>query len=176
MEIQTKEQTIHALEKKYVELIEWLENHNDQLFEKPEAPGKWSAGQHADHLVISTSMLRKGLAMPKIALRTTFGINNRAEKTFDELVKKYKLKLSEGGQASGRFLPKEIKNNQKKELIQKLKDELVGMKKVMEKWDEKKMSKFILPHPLLGKLTIREMMFFTVYHTHHHLTILKERY
>ncbi len=176
MEIQTKEQIINALEKKYAELIEWLNNHDAQLFERPEASGKWSAGQHADHLVKSTSPLRQGLDMPKIALRTTFGINNRTEKSFNELVKKYKIKLSEGGRAGGRFLPKEIKNEQKSELIEQLKKELEGLKNIMEKWDEKKMSKFILPHPLLGKLTIREMMFFTVYHTEHHLNILRERY
>jgi hypothetical protein len=26
----------------------------------------------------------------------------------------------------------------------------------------------VLPHPLLGKLTIREMLYFTVYHGEHH--------
>jgi hypothetical protein len=26
----------------------------------------------------------------------------------------------------------------------------------------------ILPHPLLGKLTLREMLYFTLYHVEHH--------
>lgn len=30
------------------------------------------------------------------------------------------------------------------------------------------LDKYILPHPLLGKLTIREMMYFTIYHVEHH--------
>lgn len=176
MDIQTKEQIIDELEKVYGQLIHWLNNHDDQLFEQPEAPEKWSAGQHADHLIKSTAPLRKGLAMPTMALRATFGTNNREEYAFEALKEKYKNGLAAGGQATGRFVPPPIHNDQKKELIAQLEYELTGLKKVLGKWDEKKMSKFILPHPLLGKLSVREMMFFTVFHTQHHLDILKERY
>jgi hypothetical protein len=31
----------------------------------------------------------------------------------------------------------------------------------------------ILPHPLLGKITIREMLYFTAYHVQHHENIIK---
>ena len=176
MEIQTKEQIIQALEVAYAELIQWFQNHDDSQFEKPEAPGKWSAGQHADHLIKSTVPMRKGLAMPKIALRTTFGVMNREERTYSALREKYKKALAEGGQAFGRYLPKGIRNEQKEQLINQLSYELEEIKKVLEKWDEKKMSKYILPHPLLGKFSIREMMYFTIFHTYHHLDILKNRY
>ncbi|MEO1261549.1 MAG: DinB family protein [Bacteroidota bacterium] len=176
MEIQTKPQIIEALEEAYAELLKWLRHHDDNKFEIPEAPGKWSAGQHADHLIKSTVPMRKGLAMPKIALRTTFGIMNREERTYSVLREKYKKALADGGQAFGRYLPKEIKNEQKEELCKQLSYELEQIKKVLEKWDEKKLSKYILPHPLLGKFSIREMMYFTIFHTHHHLDILKNRY
>ena len=36
-------------------------------------------------------------------------------------------------------------------------------------WSEKDLDKYKLPHPLLGKLTVREMLFFTIYHNEHHL-------
>ena len=31
----------------------------------------------------------------------------------------------------------------------------------------------LLPHPLLGKLTVREMLFFTVYHVQHHRALVE---
>ncbi len=38
----------------------------------------------------------------------------------------------------------------------------------LEKFDEIERDTYILPHPLLGKLTIREMLYFTIYHVAHH--------
>jgi hypothetical protein len=34
---------------------------------------------------------------------------------------------------------------------------------------------FIAPHPLLGKITLRELCYFTIYHTLHHQAIINER-
>ncbi len=36
-------------------------------------------------------------------------------------------------------------------------------------WSEAALDRYRLPHPLLGKLTVREMLFFTLYHNAHHL-------
>jgi hypothetical protein len=40
-------------------------------------------------------------------------------------------------------------------------------------WDEARAARACLPHPLLGPLTIREMAAFTVYHTVHHLELVR---
>jgi hypothetical protein len=32
-----------------------------------------------------------------------------------------------------------------------------------------------MPHPLLGKITAREMIYFTVYHSEHHVAATKKR-
>ena len=115
--------------------------------------------------------------MPKIALRTTFGVSNREERTYEAVVEKYQKALADGGQAAGRYSPSDVTNDQKGNILNRLDSELKKIKDILEnKWDEKKMSKFILPHPILGKMTIRELMFFMVYHTQHHLRVLRERY
>ena len=36
-------------------------------------------------------------------------------------------------------------------------------------WREQDLDRYVLPHPLLGKLTLREMLFFTLYHNYHHV-------
>jgi hypothetical protein len=38
---------------------------------------------------------------------------------------------------------------------------------------EAKLDNFIAPHPLLGKITLRELCYFTIYHTQHHLHNIK---
>lgn len=45
----------------------------------------------------------------------------------------------------------------------------------LRKWNEKSLDKLRLPHPLLGKLTVREMTFFTLYHDRHHLRSVRQR-
>jgi hypothetical protein len=37
------------------------------------------------------------------------------------------------------------------------------------KTDEKDLDRYVIPHPLLGKITLRELCYFTIYHTSHHL-------
>lgn len=173
--IYTNSEIVDALNSRYDELINWLQNQDDDLFEKgPE--GKWTTGEHAKHLILSTQPLNQGLRMPKLLLRTTFGKNNREEQTYEALVAKYHQKLSEGGRASSRYEPKPISKSEKGKIIQQLQVENQKLVKIIEKWKPKDMTVYLLPHPLLGKLTIREMLFFTVYHTEHHLKALKNHY
>jgi hypothetical protein len=104
-----------------------------------------------------------------------FGNANRPSKTYDELVEKYNSKLLIGGRASGPFVPKTISFEQKELLLEKYykhKEKLISK---ITKISEEDLDKYILPHPLLGKITLREMLFFTIHHNVHHLELLKAR-
>lgn len=50
------------------------------------------------------------------------------------------------------------------------------MIKALNPWKEEDMSVYIMPHPAIGKCTIREFVYFTTLHTYHHLDILKNQY
>ena len=43
------------------------------------------------------------------------------------------------------------------------------------RWPEPAFDRYRLPHPLLGKLSVREMLFFTLYHNAHHLRLVASR-
>lgn len=139
-------------------------------------PGnKWSAGQNLDHLIRSIKPLLLAYSLPKFILKQMFGKANRPSKTYEELVEKYKSRLLAGGRASGPFIPKTIVFEQKELLIEKY---VLYRKKLINKirkQREEDLDKYILPHPLLGKITLREMLFFTIHHNEHHLNILKHR-
>ena len=38
---------------------------------------------------------------------------------------------------------------------------------------EKELDQYMLPHPILGKVTYREMLYFTMYHVNHHYSLVK---
>jgi hypothetical protein len=42
-------------------------------------------------------------------------------------------------------------------------------------WSEIDLDRYRLPHPLLGKLTVREMLFFTLQHLAHHASKVEAR-
>jgi hypothetical protein len=134
---------------------------------------KWSAGQHADHIVRSISPVNMALGLPKIAPRLLFGKANRPSKTYNELVEKYKDKLAKGGAASGRFVPKEIGLQEKHLLPKAIIHYTHELCNKVEKMSEEELDTYLLPHPLLGKLTFREMLYFTAYHAEHHYGLVK---
>jgi len=147
---------------------------SSQFIETPD--GKWSVGQNLDHLNKSLSPVNLALRLPRFVLRVLFGKPNRTPRTYDELVERYHQKLAAGGKASGQFIPPSINADQKEKLIIKFRKEIGAMGKLMNHWPEDQLDNYLLPHPLLGKLTIREMLFFSTYHIKHHLQLLQKRH
>ncbi len=170
----SKEEILSAFEKKYTEVYDFILQQPAELFE--EMPGgKWSAGQHIDHLTRSIKPLNLAYRLPGFVLRLMFGKPGRPSRSFDGLVEKYKTKLASGYGATGSFVPPVISLTDKEKTLKEFKMQNETLCRVLEKWDDSKFDNYLLPHPLLGKLTLREMMFFTVYHNEHHLQTLKQR-
>lgn len=175
--IQDKLSIHEGLKTQYHTLLGWLKAHPAELFSEEKYPDKWTVGQNAYHLIQSTAPLNQALILPKMALRGLFGKKNeRPERSYPELVQYYQNKLKEGGRAPSKFEPPIITNEQKPEILNRLSTELKKLEKNLDKWSEDQMSKYLLPHPLMGKLTVREMLFFTIYHTGHHHRILVKKY
>lgn len=134
-------------------------------------PEKWSSIKHLDHLLRSVQPLNKALKIPLPGLRILFGQPNRESRSYDALVAKYHLRLSEGAKASGRYIPSSRQESAK--IASQFKEQNKLLCKTISKWKEEDLDRFLLPHPLLGKLTIREMIYFTIYHMEHHLKLMR---
>uniref|UniRef100_UPI00404880A8 DinB family protein n=1 Tax=Roseivirga sp. TaxID=1964215 RepID=UPI00404880A8 len=167
-----KDQISKALITTYNDFNKALNKLNADEFEY--APdGKWSAGQQLEHLIKSTSPLIKGLNYPKFMISYKFGKANRPSKTFDQLIERYKEKLSLGGTASSPYVLGKVSFDKKEKLQTQLTKNIEAINQKLNKWSESQMDEFIFPHPLLGKLTVREMMYFTIHHANHHRNLIK---
>ncbi len=144
------------------------------LFKRPE--NKWSAAENMQHLIISTNMSSLAYWLPKFLVRWIAGTPNRASRTFDELKDKYYTKLSAGGRASGRFVPKpiEIKYGKEKLLANWNKATCKFIKALTNNRSEKDLDNYLVKHPLLGRITLRELCYFTIFHTEHHLQSIQK--
>ena len=83
--------------------------------------------------------------------------------------------MASGYGATGSYVPGKINASDKGTSLKNFKNQNEKLCTALMKWDDAKLDNYLLPHPLLGKLTLREMMFFTVYHNEHHLKIMQER-
>ena len=168
-----KEQIADILRKNHAQFVRQLQQLNNADFcYAPE--GKWTASQQLDHIIRSVSPVNMAMGLPKCIVKWKFGIANRPSKTFEALVEKYNLKLQEGGKASGRFVPPSVTSERKEKLLAQLTNVVEKLCLKTTKHSETSLDKYILPHPLLGKLTLREMLYFTAYHVEHHRQLVEK--
>jgi hypothetical protein len=162
-----KEAIIQLLDKNYKDFANFVATQSaEQFCYAPE--GKWTSGQQTDHLIRAVRPVRLGLWLPKFMPKLLFGTSNRPSKTYDELVAKYQAKLAAGGKASRAFIPPTIAATKQAILVNAVLKEKDNLLKAIASWSESDLDKYLMPHPLLGKLTIREMLYFTAYHAEHH--------
>lgn len=142
---------------------------NDDFLFAPN--GKWTAGQQLEHIYRAVNALVLPFRLPKFVLKMAFGTANRPSRDYDALVAKYHAKLADGGRASGRFVPPPVAYNEREMLRSRLLQSVEKLCKALEGYSEEDLDRYILPHPLLGKITLREMMYFTAYHVEHHAAL-----
>lgn len=149
---------------------------DDDIFFRQPAE-KWSIAQNLTHLITSADMTRLAYRLPKFVVRAYSGKPNRASRSYDELVSKYKTKLEKGGKASGRFVAKPVSRDKGKlKLVSDFSRAMEKLSRSMKNnWSDEQLDNYLAPHPLLGKLTLRELGYFTIYHTYHHLAIIRQR-
>lgn len=171
-----KEEIIKQLSEASKEFSSFCSTIPDEIFFR-QPPVKWSVAQNVTHLITSANMTKLAYRLPKFIVRIYTGKPNRPSRTYDELVAKYNLKLAQGGQASGRFVAKPVSVKEEKENILHTFDRAMESLKnsIQKNWDDPQLDKYLAPHPLLGKITLRELGYFTIYHTQHHFLIIKER-
>ncbi len=135
--------------------------------------GKWTPAQQIDHILRAVRPVALALAVPKWFLRWRFGKPNRPPRDYDGLVQRYKEKLEAGGRASGRFVPPAVPANQVERIAASVKRTVETLSRRVNSWTEHELDTVLLPHPLLGKLTVREMLYFTIYHVKHHQALVE---
>ena len=163
-----KEALAQLLQQNYLHVIDQIRNLSDrELLYAPK--DKWNALQQLDHLIKSVAPVNMAMGLPKFVLSWRFGIANRPSRSYDALVDRYHIKLQAGGRASGAFVPPlQISLADKEVLLKKLQWLVQKLVRKTLRQSELSLDRYILPHPLLGKLTLREMLYFTAYHASHH--------
>lgn len=163
---------VTALERQEEASLAWWNAFDGEAF-FARIGESWSPAETVRHLAKSTRPVAKALRMPRIVLRCMFGKPERPSMTYDEIVTRYRALLAEGGQA-GRFAPSS-RGSDREVIMNSFVEANRDLRTGIARWPESKLDAVQLPHPLLGKLTVREMLLFTLYHHRHHIEVVKRR-
>jgi hypothetical protein len=174
MQYLSKEQIIIASEKIFAEFTIACKTVDENIFFKRITEDKWSVAENVQHLIISTNTTTLAYTLPAFIVRWVGGKPNRISRSYEGLVEKYKDKLAAGGKASGRFVPKpmEIKYGKPRLIEDWDKATAKYIDALKNKTNGSKLDNYLARHPLLGRITLRELCYFTIYHTGHHLSII----
>ncbi|MFZ1634162.1 MAG: DinB family protein [Chitinophagales bacterium] len=156
--------------------VETLEKFQPEVFFERKND-KWSPAEQAQHLVLSVKPLLLAYSLPKIGLRLLFGKPNRPIRSYEQILEKYHVKLAEGATASSAYVPKQLKTGTTPEAV--INTFVATHQKLIAKisnWKDEDLDHFLLPHPLLGKITLREMLYFTDFHILHHNDLMHKIY
>lgn len=144
--------------------------------------GRWSPAETLLHLIKSERPIVRAMRLPRFVLMLLFGTSAQPSRRYVQIRELYRKELQRGLDP-GRFAPrlKEIPSSQRE--AEKLKRQLLedwrkvgkGLIGCVQSWYDYNLDKYKLPHLALGKLTVREMLLFTLYHDLHHFNSVKRR-
>lgn len=169
----TKDKLAAALREAGREVEDYFASLSLDIFFKRRL-GKWSPAENLLHLIKSVSPVAEAMKMPKWILRILFGRSKAASRQFDQIKEIYQRALADGLQAPKNFgplieetqaNPEHFKNGLVQKWIEKNKEAVDALRL----WEDEELDQYVLPHPALGKLTIREILLFTLYHNQRHV-------
>lgn len=142
-------------------------------------PGRWSPAQHLDHLIRANAPVAAGLGLaraplPRLAAR--LGLTRgrlapapagRVGRTYAALRDAYRAALAAGAKASGPYLPQQ--RSDQDSLVQDYRRGVSTLQAALARWPDAGLDRWLARHPILGDLSVRELLYFTLYHNRHHL-------
>lgn len=167
----------NLLNKNVQNLTAFFENERPEKWTQ-NLEGKWTPGQHVIHLIQSADAIRKGLRFPSFILKWNFGKANRPVRSYEEVVHNYVTKLAKVGPVvagvSANMPTSNIDN--KPERIKEFIKLYYGLNKKLLSYSDQQLDSILLPHPLMGRMILREFFMWNAHHVGHHYELLLEKY
>ncbi|TRX37235.1 DinB family protein [Flavobacterium sp. ZT3R18] len=138
--------------------------------------GKWSVAHNVEHINIILLRVNNYLSLPKSTIKSNFGLSERTVESNETVVEMYKNKLENGTKATAPFIPELNLDKNIKELVSQGNELLVSIISNLQDWTEEELEIYNCPHPLLGIIPAREILYFTIYHVQHHNETIKNNF
>ncbi|WP_424951384.1 DinB family protein [Deinococcus sp.] len=132
---------------------------------------RWSPGHRLKHLILSNKPVAYALTLPRERLQA-WDVG-QPHRSYAEIRTFYQDLLGAGARASGPFLP--ALTGTQAEVIAEYSGSIGLLDHDCLYWEEGDIDQYAMLHPVLGLLSVREMLYFTVLHNRHHLSGVEAR-
>lgn len=169
-----KTSIVNAVSIHHTDFISSIEQLDKKVFSF-SWKNKWTPGQQLLHIRKSIDPVVLAFWLPRFILKNQFGLTNRPSRSYEDLVARYLKALGNNkAVAPKRFAPKPVDFSSREKEFKLYRKSVKRLVSVTQKCTEEELDKFVIPHPLIGKLTLREMLFFCIYHVQHHHKLTQE--
>jgi hypothetical protein len=156
----------------------WRSFSPEEFFTRP-TDGGWSPAQNVAHLRTATVPIVWTLKTPKPILAVLFGKARADSRSYEVIRDRYQRVLA-SGKGAGPFTPR--KKPMPRDPAQAQAQSLDAWQQLIPRltagiatWPEADLNRYRVLHPLIGKLTVLEMLYFTLYHLSRHANVVAGR-
>ncbi|XSG74083.1 DinB family protein [Herpetosiphon llansteffanensis] len=140
--------------------------------------GVWSPAENVLHMQQLSKVFILAFSVPRFTLGTLFGKPKHQSSDYATIANRYQAAIASGFEAPAYSIPAKLQgpfNQQRQQALvaqwQKLNQRMIES---LFHWDDAALDQYQMPHPALGKLTVREMLFFMHCHTQQHLNQINQ--
>lgn len=136
-------------------------------------PDHWSPAHHLMHLARSSAMVGRALRAGGLRVHPT-----SRSRPYSEVLGAAASSVAATPRATllemGRVVVIEP-GTSRSDVIADFERASADLRAAAADWSEDALDRHALRHPLIGEMTVREMLFFTVFHERHHLKLVRNR-
>ena len=151
--------------------VDWTDGLSDEQF-ITQINGKWSVAEVMQHLYLSARPAARLMAGPREVL-TQWGQPETPSRSYSEIASAYQGILATGIKAPDSMSPRaDDMQADRSDVTERFTGIYEALVSASETWSAQELDAYCIPHPVLGRLTVREMLYFVSIHTQHHLRLL----
>lgn len=140
---------------------------DDRFYDAP--PGKWTSVQHLKHVQLCMEPSIRLLSDKPKFVSKLFGETKEGSRSYESISLLYQNGLVPGIVSPERFVPDMISLDDKEKTLIDFMHKVGLLADTLDLYAEEELDQYLIPHPLLGLITLREMMHFYTYHAAHHI-------
>lgn len=129
--------------------------------------GKWSIAENLIHLQKGAKRLGGALALPKEQI-ANFGLATKPSRTYEAMRDYYAEALKTNFVVPKAFTAEQTADDTRPSVLSAYTQSHANLNALIPNFSETDLDTYQIPHPRLGLLTLREMLYFMVYHIGHH--------
>jgi hypothetical protein len=142
-------------------------------------PGQWSPMDDLRHITRTAGGLARGLEKPKLLLRLRFGRAKAPAASYVELARRGMAALEGGFVAVPAHVPaaEEVvdRASYREDKLHNWAAANADLQAALGGWSDRQIDHIMLPHPALGRLSVREMLYNAHMHHFHHIDVARLR-